>query len=296
MWKGDGLSQSPDWKWDFSNTDPRAVREALESGPGALMLHGFPIDQYDRNEAREAFRSWCGELGNLLAQNERGDTVFEVTDAGFGSSDLRIRGPNTNKKLSFHTDRCDVIVFLCWKKALIGGENEVVSSMHLYNEIAQRRPDLLKILMESFTYKRHTVDLGNESRYCQQPIFSFHNGFFACSFLRVLIDRAHADPELPDLTPQQIEAIDFLEVVAGEPGQSCRFMQERGDILILNNWVTLHRRTAFEDGESPEEKRRIFRTWLSMPNSRPIDERFEANFGATGAGKVRGGFPVLRDE
>ncbi|QXD32008.1 TauD/TfdA family dioxygenase [Candidatus Pelagisphaera phototrophica] len=296
VWKGDGLSQSPDWKWDFSNTDPRAIREALESGPGALMLHGFPIDQYDRNEAREAFRSWCGELGNLLAQNERGDTVFEVTDAGFGSSDLRIRGPNTNKKLSFHTDRCDVIVFLCWKKALIGGENEVVSSMHLYNEIAQRRPDLLKILMESFTYKRHTVDLGNESRYCQQPIFSFRNGFFACSFLRVLIDRAHADPELPDLTPQQIEAIDFLEVVAGEPGQSCRFMQERGDILILNNWVTLHRRTAFEDGESPEEKRRIFRTWLSMPNSRPIDERFEANFGATGAGKVRGGFPVLRDE
>jgi len=168
--------------------------------------------------------------------------------------------------------------------------------MHLYNEIAKRRPDLLKILMESFTYKRHTVDLGNESRYCQQPIFSFRNGFFACSFLRVLIDRAHADPELPDLTPQQIEAMDFLEVVAGEPGQSCRFMQERGDILILNNWVTLHRRTAFEDGENPEEKRRIFRTWLSMPNSRPIDERFEANFGATGAGKVRGGFPVLRDE
>ena len=296
VWKGDGLSQSPDWKWDFANTDPRTIREALESGPGALVLRGFPIDQYDRDEAREAFRSLCGELGNLLAQNEKGDTVFDVTDAGFGSSDPRIRGPNTSKKLSFHTDRCDVIVFLCWKKALIGGENEVVSSMHLYNEIAKRRPDLLKILMESFTYKRHTVDLGNESRYCQQPIFSFRNGFFACSFLRVLIDRAHADPELPDLTPQQIEAMDFLEVVAGEPGQSCRFMQERGDILILNNWVTLHRRTAFEDGENPEEKRRIFRTWLSMPNSRPIDERFEANFGATGAGKVRGGFPVLRDE
>ena len=54
VWKGDGLSQSPDWKWDFANTDPRAIREALESGPGALMLHGFPIDQYDRDEAREA--------------------------------------------------------------------------------------------------------------------------------------------------------------------------------------------------------------------------------------------------
>jgi alpha-ketoglutarate-dependent taurine dioxygenase len=295
VWKGDGLLQSPNWTSNFANADPKAIRDVLENGPGALMLDGFPIDQYDQNEAREVFRAWCGELGTLLAQNEKGDTVFDVTDAGFSSNDPRMRGPNTNKKLSFHTDRCDVIAFLCWKKALIGGENEVVSSMHLYNEIAQRRPDLLKILMESFTYKRHTVDLGNESHYCQQPNFSFRNGFFACSFLRVLIDRAHADPELPDLTPQQIEAMDFLEAVAGESGQSCCFTQERGDILLLNNWVTLHRRTAFEDGENPEEKRRIFRTWLSMPNSRPIDKRFEANFGATGAGEVRGGFPVLDD-
>ncbi len=296
VWKGDELLRRSDWEWNFEDAKPKAIRDALENGPGALMLRGFPIDQYDCDKAREAFRSWCGELGTSLAQNEKGDTVFDVTDAGFGSSDPRMRGPNTNKKLSFHTDRCDVIAFLCWKKAQVGGENEVVSSMHLYNEIAQRRPDLLEILMESFIYKRHTVDLGNENRYCEQPIFSFRDGSFACSFLRVLIDRAHADPKLPDLTPQQIEAMDFLEAVAGESGQSCRFTQERGDILFLNNWVTLHRRTAFEDGEDPEGKRRIFRMWLSMPNSRPIDERFEANFGATGAGKVRGGFPVLRDQ
>jgi hypothetical protein len=32
-----------------------------------------------------------------------------------------------------------------------------------------------------------------------------------------------------------------------------------------------------------------------MPNSRPIDESFLANFGAVGAGEVRGGIKKLPD-
>jgi hypothetical protein len=144
--------------------------------------------------------------------------------------------------------------------------------------------------MQPFVYKRHTVDLGNSISYCEQPIFSFTEERFACSFLRVLINRAHSDPELPNLSPQQIEAMDFLEAVAEEPGQAFHFRQERGDLLLLNNWTTLHRRSAFEDFASAEEKRCLFRLWLSMPNSRPIDPMFEANFGDTRAGALRGGF------
>ena len=290
IWRREDLASRTDWQGRFECVNPLQIREELESGPGALLLSGFPIDQYDRDGAWTTFKGWCSQLGTLLSQNEKGETAFDVANAGFADSDPRMRGPNTNKKLSFHTDRCDVIVFLCWRKAKAGGENELVSSMHLYNEIGKRRPELLEILKQPFVYKRHTVDLGNELPHCEQPIFSFQDGFFACSFLRVLIDRAHADPKLPDLSPTQIEALDFLEEVANEPGQSVRILQEPGDILLLNNWTTLHRRTAFQDHENPEDRRRLFRIWLSMPNSRPIDPRFEANFGATGAGELRGGF------
>lgn len=290
VWKGGDLVSRTDWQGRYDEADPSTIRETLETGPGALMLRGFPIELYDCDRARAAFQEWCSQIGALLSQNEKGETVFDVANAGFADSDPRMRGPNTNKKLSFHTDRCDVIAFLCWRQARVGGENELVSSMHLYNEIAKRRPDLLEVLMRPFVYKRHTVDLGNELPYCEQPIFSFRDGYFACSFLRVLIDRAHADPDLPDLSQEQIEALDFLEEVADEPGQSIRFLQEPGDILLLNNWTALHRRTAFEDHVDPEERRRLFRIWLSMPNSRPIDSRFGANFGATGAGELRGGF------
>ena len=289
VWSGKALPEHPDWTLPFSEAGTEWIRERLEHGPGAMSLRGFPLPA-GKDEAREAFRSWCGTLGTLLSQNEKGDTVFDVSDAGFARDDPRSRGPNTSRKLSFHTDRCDVIAFLCWKQARRGGENELVSSLYLYNEIARRRPDLLEILKQPFVYKRHTVDLGNDQPWIEQPVFSFTGGHFACSFLRVLINRAHADPDLPNLSDEQIVAMDFLEEVASEPEAAFHFRQEPGDILILNNWVTLHRRSAFEDFDDPEEKRCLFRIWLSMPNSRPLDPRFQDNFGATGAGEIRGGF------
>lgn len=290
VWKGDELIQRNDWIQNFADVDPEAIRDQLENGTGAILLRGFPLSSHSKDTARATFQEWTATLGTLLSQNENGDQTFDVSDAGFAKDDPRTRGPNTKNKLSFHTDRCDVIAFLCWKQALSGGENQLISSQHLYNEIGARRPDLLEVLKQPFVYKRHTVDLANSLSFCEQPIFSFAEGRFACSFLRVLIDRAHADPELPNLTPEQIEAMDFLEAVADEPGQAFHFRQEPGDILLLNNWITLHRRSSFEDHEAAAEKRCLFRIWLSMPNSRPIDPLFEANFGDTRAGAVRGGF------
>ena len=68
---------------------------------------------------------------------------------------------------------------------------------------------------------------------------------------------------------------------------------ESGEILLLNNWTLLHRRTAFEDYLDSARKRHLLRVWLSMPNSRPIDDSFKANFGATEAGAIRGGMQAL---
>ena len=138
------------------------------------------------------------------------------------------------------------------------------------------------------------MDSGNRLAFCEQPVFSFTEGRFACAFLRVLIDRAYADSTTPDMTPLQREALDFLEAVAAEPGMAIEFRQEPGDLLLLNNWVTLHRRTAFEDWPEPAKRRHILRIWLSMPNSRPLDPAFAAQYGNVAAGAVRGGMRPAR--
>ena len=182
-----------------------------------------------------------------------------------------------------------MIAFLCVRPAKTGGENHVISSATLYNEMLRRYPAEARVLEGVFPYLRHTVDGGNEKPFTFVPVFTCHEGFFAASLLRVLIDRADASPEAPSLTVEQRGALDRLQEVAEDPSLYASFRLEAGDILLLNNWVTLHRRTGFEDFAEPERRRHLMRIWLSLPNSRPLDPRFAEHFGATEAGALRGG-------
>jgi len=265
------------------------IQDNLEESIGATLVSDFPVERYDEETVRRIFWGICQHIGTPVSQSANGERIFSVRNEGYGDGDNRQRGPNTNRKLSFHSDRSDVIAFLCWKQAKSGGENQLVSSLALHNAILERRPDLLEQLYLPYYYKRHNVDSGNDLPWCRQPIFSKTGGKFACNILRVLIDRAYALPELPEMSEIQREALDFVEETASDPSLHYAFRQKPGDMLFLNNFTVLHRRSAFEDFEEPERRRHIFRIWLSVPNSRPLDPLFQENYGTVEAGALRGG-------
>ena len=321
IWRGKELLADPDWMVEFTAADIDEIQTALgqnrncaveaiskqsfvlpsfagrlaeiqtslEHGCGATMVRGFPIDQFSDEDIARIFWGLTQQIGTPISQSAKGERIFHVRDAGFAANDPKARGPNTKKRLSFHTDRCDVIAFLCMRQAKSGGENFVVSSPALYEEIREQRPELLEQLLQPYFYKRHTIDTGNSLPYLRQPIFSIFKERFAANMLRVLIERAYQMPELPDMTPQQREALDFVEELAEDPSLHVQFRQEPGDILFLNNWVTLHRRSEFVDHAEPELRRHLLRIWLSVPNSRPLDPLFRENYGSTEAGAIRGG-------
>ncbi len=270
------------------------IQEQLENGAGAVCVRGLPLDNVSLDRARAAFWAVCRHIGTPVSQSARGERIFSVRDAGLANDDTRARGPNTRKPLSFHTDRCDVISFLCFRQARSGGENQLVSAVAIYNHLLTHRPDLVDVLMRLYWYQRHNVDTGNATPFCEQPIFSICEGHFAASLLRVLIERAYASPETPEMTRLQREALDQVQEVAESPEFHVTFTQEPGDMVFLNNFVTLHRRTAFTDHDEPERKRHLLRIWLSVPNSRPLDPRFAANYGSTSAGALRGGMAPAR--
>jgi hypothetical protein len=221
VWCGDELLTRTDWLWALRDSEinelvrasERAgdeitrksfvlpnvsrrlleVQHWLETGSGATMIRGFPVEDFSEEQVTRVFWGMVQHIGAPVSQSAMGERIFHVRDEGFAADDPRARGPNTRKRLSFHTDRCDVIAFMCLQQAASGGENDIVSSATLYNEVRRRRPDLLAELMQPYHYKRHNVDLGNERSFCKQPIFSFCQGHFAGSFLRVLIERAYRD-------------------------------------------------------------------------------------------------------
>ncbi len=309
-WKGKEISGQPDWQIDLTENHIKEInelisgngqknssitqlfadaRETLENGPGVVLIRNCPVHDLNEGEAKKLFSILASLIGTLVSQSSEGELIFSVRDSGYKEDDPRSRGPNTRKKLSFHSDRCDVIGFLCLKQAMSGGENQIVSSIAIHNHLVENEPGLIKYLYEPFYYRRHNVDTGNELPYCRQPIFSVTEGKFASNLLRVLIDRAYAMPELPDMSEEQKRALDAIEETASLTEMHFNFRQRPGDILFLNNWTTLHRRSEFIDFPDPEKKRHILRAWISPPNNRPIDPLFEDNYGDHRAGKVRGG-------
>jgi alpha-ketoglutarate-dependent taurine dioxygenase len=249
----------------------------------------MPLDQVDVAGATAMFWGLSAHLGTAVPQTAAGDRIFHVRDEGYAENHPQARGPSSRKRLSFHTDRCDVIAFCCLQQAKSGGENHVLSARRLYDEIHARRPDLAEVLQQPFYYQRHNVDPANRSAYYQQPVFSFYEGHFTGQLLRVLIERAYAAGEVPPMSPLQREALDFLEATADDPTLYVEFRQEPGDVVLMNNLTTFHRRTEFEDHSDFDRRRHLLRIWLATPISRPLDPLFAASYGSTAAGSIRGG-------
>ena len=270
------------------------VRNRLEDGKGVVIIKNIPVSDYSFEEAKSFFLNLVSMIGTPVSQSSAGELIFSVKDSGYADDDPRSRGPNTRKKLSFHSDRCDVIGFLCLQQAIKGGENQIASSLAIHNYMVENYPELVEALYEPFYYKRHNVDTVNNKPYCMQPIFSITKGKFACNVLRVLIDRAYSMPELPSMSDRQRDALDKIEEIASLPNVNYQYLQEPGDILLLNNWVTLHKRSEFIDHEDEKKKRHILRAWISPTNNREIDPLFKDNYGDYRAGFVRGGMKASK--
>ena len=308
-WRGAELFARPDWNFELraAERDELAARAEggpheqqrlprlqelalqLEHGTGATRLRGLLPEEADAEQAQALFWQLALELGTPLSQSAQGERLLHVRDQGYAPEDPRFRGPFSKRALSFHSDRCDLIAFLCLRPAARGGENELVSSRALYAELAARDPEALRALEQPMPWLRHSVDPGNARPWCMLPIFSHYEGHFAAGLMRVLIERAHADPRVPSPSTAQLAALDLLASIAEDRNFAARFRLERGEVLLVNNWEHLHRRSAFEDAPEPEQKRHLLRIWLSSPHSRPLHPDFAAHFGETRAGALRGG-------
>jgi alpha-ketoglutarate-dependent taurine dioxygenase len=269
------------------------LRETLEQGPGIVRLRGVRVDDQDEAVLSRMLLRFARSVGTPVSQNVEGDRIYRVADAGLAAADSRARGPNSRNALTFHSDRADVIGFLCVRPASEGGESIVVSAGAIHNEIARTRPDLLSELYRPFYWQRHNIDTANELPWYRMPVFAREGGGFAITLMQVLIERAHRSEDLPDLSSAQREALVRIQELASDPAFQLRFRQEPGELLLLNNYVTLHSRTAFSDPPGAPG-RLILRGGISVPNSRQLPESWAAHYGGYQAGAVRGGIREAR--
>jgi hypothetical protein len=225
-------------------------------------------------------------MGEVRDETKLPEKTYAPTEAGRITSS-RARARSTGP-LRWHTDRCDVIALLCVRNAKAGGISKLASIVTIYNEILRRRPDLLELLCKDYWRSRPADEDGpGTSRAFALPVFGVQDGKLTCQYSRTYVEQAQEFPEVPRITPAQNEALDLLAVVADEMCLHSPFVP--GDIQLLNNHVIFHGRTAYEDASASRQDRLLLRLWLSMPNSRRLPTGFEAFWGDTAPGALRGG-------
>jgi hypothetical protein len=268
------------------------VRERLENGRGVVVLRGFPALNYNKEQLRLIYWGLGLYLGTAVSQSSKGDLLGDVMDFGSDFNSATGRGYMSKQELGFHSDTSDVVALMVLRIAKSGGVSKICSAVAVRNEIAKTRPDLLMELYEPAYWSWKGQEASGQAPYYQQPIYSEHKGKFSARNIPPHIITAHQEhPELGPLSPKLIEAMTLINELASDPRFYFGMLFQPGDIQLLNNHVTMHSRTEFEDYPEPELKRHLLRMWLSMPNTRELSPLMSAIYQDQSSGAVRGGFP-----
>jgi Taurine catabolism dioxygenase TauD, TfdA family len=271
------------------------LRGEVVDGRGFVRLRGMPVEDRPIAESATAYWGIGAYFGTARSQNAKGHLLGHVYDLGQGLSatNPNIRSYATAERQKFHIDRCDLVALLCLKRAKSGGQSMLVSSMTLHNVIAERRPDLLERLYRPFPVDRRGEVPEGKGPFYEAPVFNEYEGHVSVLYSRLHIGSAQRFPEARRLTPEDVEALDMLQELAGDPELRLDMNFMPGDVQILNNHMMLHARTGFEDYPEPEKKRHLLRLWLSPPDARPLPPVFAECYGGITIGD-RGGI-VCKD-
>ena len=264
------------------------MKDTLLNGHGFEVLRGLPIDKYSQETAAAIFCGIGAHLGSARSQNAAGHILGHVRNIGADPNDPNARIYQTNARQSFHTDSADAVGLLCLREAMEGGDSLLVSVETIYNRMRATRPDLLERLFDPIACDRRGEIPEGMKPYTTIPPLNWHRGKLTVYYQRQYIDSAQRFPEAMRLTPEHIEALDLFDALANDPELHLTMRLQPGDMQFVYNHSQLHDRTGFIDWPDPDQRRHLFRLWLSIEGDRELPECFTQRYGSIEIGN-RGG-------
>lgn len=254
------------------------IRAEILNGRGFVQMRGFEPQGYTAMQQAIAFWGVSMHLGERVAsQNAKGHVLGHITDIGETVRNPDQRGPYSKDRIPYHVDCCDIVGLMCISPAKAGGESGIASSITIHNELLRRRPDLLQVLTEPYYRDRRGEVPAGMPPWYKIPIFNYNDGYLTTNIEPTYIGSAHRHPGVPEMTPLQREAMEYVQALAQELRLDIEF--RRGDMQFLNNHVIMHTRQAFEDYPEPEHRRHLLRIWIIAKGCRPLPRAYFARHG-----------------
>ena len=241
------------------------TRAALRMG-GVVWWKG--TDALCPDEQQRLFLALGDALGNSMPHYGR---LYKVTDRGGSYTEASIPVSQTSAATGFHTDSTarermpDTVGLLCIRPAIRGGDTTIVNAVAIHERLRQQHPDLLRALYQEFIRDIVTPGFARDDaalRLNRFPVFTF--GVFSSTltfrYMRYWIESGHRRAGLP-LAPIRIEALNALDALLNAPEFQLRFRLTSGDMLLLNNHLIAHNRSAYTN--DPASPRMLLRMWLT---------------------------------
>lgn len=266
-----------------------AIRRDLVDGRGFALIRGVPVERWTREDIGLAFWGMGRYLGEAIMQNRKGHVLGHVTDIGVDAADPHFRGYQSSANLIPHTDiASDLVALLCLRPAKSGGLSMIASASAIHNEILERRPDLAAVLREPYYIDRREEVPEGKKPYYQLPVFNAHQGKTTVCYIRRFVESAERFDEVPRLSDAQIEAMDLIDTLAKRDDIRLDMDFRPGDIQIVNNLITLHARTEYEDFPELERRRHLLRLWFAVPEGWPLPKDYFERYEPDSHGRPRG--------
>ena len=252
---------------------PRVVRKLvsiypeIKCGRGFVVLAGLPIDRYSKEELGLLYWGMGQVLGECASQSAKGDRLGHVRD--MSATDPGARAYQNRYELNPHTDFTDVVGLLCLRDARSGGETPLASALHIHNEIARTRPDLLDILYRGFRNHRRGEEQPGEDPITPHlvPVFSRVRDTVSLRFVRPYIEAAARELGVP-LAPLETEALELVQHLAERDENRLDLRLAPGAMVLFNNYTIIHARRPFLDHDEEDRKRHLLRMWILPENFR----------------------------
>jgi hypothetical protein len=267
------------------------VEHSLEGGTGIALLRNLPVRTPDAELPYNENLLWLigAAIGQPVNQMGGGTLLASLAQREKARPD-HVRPENTNEGLGFHTDGSDLLMLMCIRQAMVGGNSVVSSSARTVKEIARRYPELLPALFEDyFPFDRQMEIAEGDTSYYLSRLCTIVDGKITTRYVRSLMDGALYRGDCPPLTERQLRLMDVFDEISNEGGVEVGFGS--GDMVIANNYSVMHGRSEFIDSDDETQRRLLVRLWLAMENGRPLP--FDFDRGVNHDGTARGGVPYV---
>ncbi|NDK36906.1 TauD/TfdA family dioxygenase [Rhodovulum sulfidophilum] len=252
--------------WSPQHID--CIASALINGRGIALIRGLQTKGICTEEHLQMCGTLGSALGNLIPQDAAGNLVRRIESSpvrGLQHTDQSPRafGSRSNHRMALHSDSADIVGLFCIRQASEGGASSVVSSKSIFERYSGQFPSLVSELRRGF-YFDMTGKTSNGVPVTKEvvPVFNVNDDSFMCTYNRKRIEDGakHLGQEL---TSRQIDALDAFDAIAEVEEFVLRIRLIEGDLLFLNNRLTLHGRDSFVDAGAEKQGRLLLRFWVN---------------------------------